>query len=586
MPSTDTPEIRIRGIGVSPGIAIGPVHVKEGLFIQPAEVEITEERVDSEIQRFHTALEATRAELKVVLDKAADDLGTDDAGIFDAHLLIAEDPTLISGVEKTIRTARLEAGGAFWRVIHRYTEAMRKSDNEYLRERLNDVEDVARRVVRQLRGLRPGVSHTEPHVLVAHDLLPSETVSMDRSLVRGFATESGSPTSHTAILARSLGIPAVVGLHDLSSHLRSGLPVLLDGYQGLVIIHPADETLAAYKQLAREKSRLNAQLHRIREGDATTRDGHRVIISSNIELASEMPQVLSQGAEGVGLYRTEFMFINRTTLPTEEEQAAEYAEVARTAGEHGVIIRTLDIGGDKLPAGEDWETEANPFLGWRGIRRSLQQPEVFKTQLRAILRASAHGRVRVMYPLISDVSQIRQASALLAECRDELTAEGVPMAESIEVGAMIEVPSAAVLADVLAKEVDFFSVGTNDLIQYTIAVDRVNERVAGLYQPWHPAILRLLRTVSEAAKSNGIWAGVCGEMAGDILMTPLLVGLGFVELSVGSSQIPRLKHAVRTLDHTECAALVERLLRTAGDAREIHRRSREMARTYYAELLD
>jgi phosphotransferase system enzyme I (PtsI) len=578
-------EIRIRGLGVSPGLAIGPAHFQVGFFVEPERVVLPPELAESEVARFRAALDSTRAQLQALLRKAAGDAGPASAQIFEAHLMMADDPALLAQVERGIREDHLQAESAFFNVMNRYMGSMRRFDDSYLRERVVDLEDVTRRVLGNMGGPCAVGQPDFAHILLTHDLAPSETLEMDRTRMLGFATEAGSQTSHTAIIARSLGIPAVVGLHDFHSHVHSGDLVLLDGHEGVLIVNPTSDTISTYESARRRRAHFDEQLHAIREGDATTRDGRRIIVSANIELAEEMPAVMSQGAEGVGLYRTEFLFLNRGDWPNEEEQAANYTQVARLAGENGVIIRTLDVGGDKLPLDEGWTPEENPFLGWRGIRRSLQQPSIFKIQLRAILRASAHGKVRVMYPLVSSIDEIIEANALLAECRDELRARGIPCDETMERGAMIEVPSAAVIADALAEEVDFFSVGTNDLVQYTIAVDRGNERVANLYQPWHPAILRLLQNVVDAASKAGIWAGVCGEMAGDITMTPLLVGLGFTEFSVGGGQLPRVKHAVRTLYASECSALVGRVLKMSRD-RQIFWRSRELARTYYAELLE
>jgi phosphotransferase system enzyme I (PtsI) len=578
-------EVHIRGLGVSPGLAVGRVHFHEELWVEPDLETMEPELAESEWARFQRAVALTKEQLQHLLDRAADDAGAEQAGIFEAHLLMAEDPALLSEVEKGIRNEHLRAEGAFFRVMEHYMTAMRKFDDAYLRDRVTDLDDVTRRVLANLRGHERRNGAEFDHVLLARDLAPSETMEMDRDHVLGFATEAGSPTSHTAILARSLGIPAVVGLHDIHSHVRAEDTVLLDGAAGVLIVNPARETIATYESARRRRARVDTQLYALREGEAVTRDGRRVLVAANIELADEIGAVMSQGAEGVGLYRTEFLFLNQAGFPSEDQQADDYAAVARGAGEYGVIIRTLDIGGDKLPVGDDGETEGNPFLGWRGIRRSLQQPDLFRTQLRAILRASAHGRVRVMYPLVSGVEEVRQANAMLASCMEELTTEGVAFDRSISRGAMIEVPSAAVVADMLAEEVDFFSVGTNDLIQYSIAVDRVNARVADLYQPCHPAIVRLLQNVVQAAEPAGLWAGVCGEMAGDILLTPLLVGLGFTELSVGASQIPRVKHAIRTLDAGECRDLVRRSLGLRHH-QEILARSRQMARSYYAELLE
>jgi len=578
-------EVYIRGLGVSPGLAVGRVHFHQGLMVEPALETVPEEAAGAEWERFERAVALTKEQLQHLLDRAADDVGAEQAGIFEAHLLMAEDPALLAEVERGIREEHWRAEGAFYRVMDHYMAAMRKFDDAYLRDRVTDLDDVTRRVLANLRGEERQGGAAFPHVLVAHDLAPSETMEMDRTQVLGFATEAGSPTSHTAILARSLGIPAVVGLHDIHSHVRPEDTVLLDGASGVLIVNPARETIATYESARRRRARVDSQLFALREGEAVTRDGQRIVVAANIELAEEIDAVMGQGAEGVGLYRTEFLFLNQEGFPSEEMQAADYAAAARGAGEHGVIIRTLDIGGDKLPAGGDWETEGNPFLGWRGIRRSLQQPDLFKTQLRAILRASAFGRVRLMYPLVSGVEEVRQANALLTDCMDELEAERVPFERTVERGAMIEVPSAAVVADMLAEEVDFFSVGTNDLIQYAIAVDRVNQRVADLYQPCHPAIVRLLQHVVQAAEPAGLWVGVCGEMASDIVLTPLLVGLGFTELSVGASQIPRVKHAIRTLDAGECRALVRRSLGLRHHG-EILARCRQMARSYYAELLE
>lgn len=578
-------EVYIRGLGVSPGLAVGRVYFHREMLVEPELERVGPEQADAEWERFEQALERTKDQLQGLLDRAADDVGAEQAGIFEAHLLMAEDPALLAEVEKGVRGEHLRAEGAFYRVMERYMVAMRKFDDAYLRDRVMDLDDVTRRILANLRGEERSGGAVFDHVLLARDLAPSETMEMDRARVLGFATEAGSPTSHTAILARSLGIPAVVGLHDVHSHVRPGDTVLLDGAEGVLIVNPTRETVVTYESARRRRARVDGQLHALREGEAVTRDGRRVLVAANIELADEIGSVMAQGAEGVGLYRTEFLFLHHGEEPGEEAQAENYAAAARGAGEHGVIIRTLDIGGDKLPAGGEWQSEGNPFLGWRGIRRSLQQTDLFRTQLRAILRASAHGRVRVMYPLVSGVEQVRQANALLAGCMEELAAEGIPFDASIGRGAMIEVPSAAVIADLLAGEVDFFSVGTNDLIQYSIAVDRVNERVADLYQPCHPAIIRLLRNVVEAAEASGLWVGVCGEMAGDIALTPLLVGLGFTELSVGASQIPRVKHAIRTLDAGECRELVRRALGLRHH-QEIFARSRQMARSYYAELLE
>src|SRR5438105_8716655 len=403
------------------------------------------------------------------------------------------------------------------------------------------------------------LSTAEPHSLVAHNLTPSDTATMNRELVLGIATDLGSRTSHTAIIARSLNIPAVVGLHDATEKLESGQHVLLDGYTGVVIVDPTPETLSYYGEVQIKKGLVAKELRQLRETSSTTSDGRHIVLSANIELPTDVESVAENGAEGIGLYRTEFLFGNRDTLPSEEEQYETYRKVAEPVKPKPRIIRTFDLGGDKLAAGVvDVGDELNPFLGWRAIRFCLENIDIFKTQLRAILRASAVGNVKIMFPMISGLAELRHAKAVLDECRREV---GDKKTAKMEVGAMIEIPSAAISADALAGEVDFFSIGTNDLIQYTIAVDRVNERIAHLYEPTHPAVLRLLKMIADAAHAHDIWVGVCGEMAGDIALIPLLLGLGMDELSAGATLVPRVKRAVQSLATKECQNLVDEALK-------------------------
>lgn len=576
-------EIVLVGIGVSPGIARGPVHLSTDVFETPEVEEIPESAVEGEVMRLQNALETTRSQIESMRDRIASEIGTNDADIFDAHLLMLEDRSVLDQVFSRIRKQKQNAEGAFYAVMTRYVETLKKMGDEYLRERTVDIEDVAQRVVRNLRGITSGLAPDEPHVLLSTELTPSDTAMLDRATVLGFATEGGSHTSHSTIMARSMGIPAIVGLPEITSRFHTGQDALLDGYGGLLIINPSEETLAAYAVTRRKKAALERHLREMVDLPAATTDGRRIVLAANIEFENEMGGVTAWGAEGIGLYRTEFFFLNRPALPTEDEQAENYARIAASAGPEGVIIRTLDIGGDKLHGLQDNLAEANPFLGWRGIRVSLKRRRLFKSQLRAILRASAVGRVRVMFPMISCLEELRDARAALQECQDELRAEGVVFDDTIEVGAMIEVPSAALTADALAREVDFFSIGTNDLIQYTLAVDRGNEMVADLYQPCHPAILKLLKHVSDSARRAGIWTGVCGEMAGDIMLTPLMVGLGFNELSMSTPQLPMIKYAVRKLPSARCKALVEEALEL-GEAGKIRERCREVALEYYSEL--
>lgn len=579
-------ELRFEGIAVAPGIARGRAIVH---WLEEEEIphrKIPPADIPAEIARFESALIATRAELLEMQQKIAEAIGTNDASIFDAHLLVVEDRTLIDEVLRSIETEHHNVEYAFQRVADRYCQSLSEIDDPYLRERVVDIEDVARRIIGHLLGRKGNRLHdqTEPHIIIAHNLTPSDTALLNRTLVLGFATEAGSKTSHTAIMARSLDIPAIVGLHDITAQIVTGDPLLIDGYRGILIARPSPETLREYELYELEKNAVEERLELIRDTSSTTADGINITLSANIELPGEMDDVLEQGAEGVGLYRTEFLFLNRDTPPSEEEQYENYRLVAERCGAHSVIIRTLDIGGDKEAAGLDLPAEDNPFLGCRAIRLCLENPEIFKPQLRAILRASAHGSVRMMYPMISGLGEFRQANAIVDVCKAELRAEGKPFNEDIEIGVMIEVPSAALAADILAREVKFFSIGTNDLIQYTIAVDRVNDRIAHLYKPTHPAILRLIRMVVQAARANGIWTGVCGEMAGDIVLTPLLLGLGVDELSTSPATVPRVKKAIQSLKLTECQALAEQALRTETSS-DILQLCLDLAHARYHDLV-
>ncbi len=580
-------ERRFHGVGVSPGIARGEVFVLRPDDVEPPHRKITEEEIPAEIARFESALIRTRAQILEMQQRIAEAIGAKDAGIFDAHLLVVEDRTLIDEVLRTLKRDHWNIEYAFQLVANRYSKTLSEIDDPYLRERALDINDVTRRVIHNLMGSggRNLSEMEERHILVSHNLTPSDTAQLNRQLVLGFATDVGSRTSHTAIMARSLNIPAVVALHDVSEALESGDQVLLDGYNGYLIVNPTDQTLWEYGELEVQKTAVEEKLTELRETPSTTLDGRHITLSANIELPDDVELVRKSGAEGIGLYRTEFFYINKEELPNEEEQYENYCRVAREMGGDSVIIRTLDLGGDKFMSALQLPEELNPFLGWRAIRFCLEQEEVFKTQLRAILRASALGNVRMMYPMISGLDELRRANAVLETCRQELRAEGKPFNEKMEIGAMIEVPSAALVADLLAKEVDFFSIGTNDLIQYTIAVDRINERIAHLYEPTHPAIIRLLRMIVNAAHAHNLWVGVCGEMAGEIALTPLLVGLGVDELSTGTALVPRVKRAVQSLDVGVCLQLVDEV-KNLESAAAIMEKCLEVARTYYPELLD
>jgi phosphotransferase system enzyme I (PtsI) len=579
-------ETRFQGVGVSPGIARGVLYVVEDDRDEVARHRIEPSEIPQEIGRFETALIQTRSQILEMQERIAQSIGAKDAGIFDAHLLVVEDRTLIDEVLRKLQADLCNVEFVFQEVASHYAQTLSQIDDPYLRERALDIQDVTRRVVRNLQGKAPkdflGLTH--PHVLLAHNITPSDTATMNRQYVLGLATDLGSRTSHTAIMARSLNTPAVVGLHDASEKLVSGREVLLDGYNGLLILDPTPETLWHYGELEHKRSLVAEQLTGLRETKSTTRDGRHIVLSANIELPDDVEAAPRNGAEGIGLYRTEFLYLNRTTLPSEEEQYATYRKVAEQVQPHPLIIRTFDLGGDKLAGVLDGDDEMNPFLGHRAIRFSLERPDIFKAQLRAIIRASAVGNVKVMFPMISGLEELRRALEVFEECKTELEKEGQEFDPKTEVGAMIEIPGAAMCAERLAREIDFFSIGTNDLIQYGLAVDRTNERVAHLYQPTHPAVVRLLKMVADAGHAHGIWVGVCGEMAGDLALTPLLLGLGMDELSVGASLVPRVKRAVQSLTLTECQNLVADSLELDTPS-AILARCTEMAQAHYGEVL-
>jgi phosphotransferase system enzyme I (PtsI) len=588
MSGDNTPkEIRFEGAGVSPGIARAKVHVVSDDFDEVVRHRIAASQVVDEISRFETALIQTRMQILQMQQRIAESIGAKDAAIFDAHLLVVEDRTLIDEVLRKLETELCNVEWIFQEVATRYAETLNRIDDPYLRERALDIQDVTKRVIRNLQGKGPKtfLALSEPHILVAHNLTPSDTASINKANVLGIATDLGSRTSHAAILARSLNIPAIVGLHDITAKLETGQHVLLDGNGGWLIVDPTPKTLAQYAEIESRRAKVTAKLKELRETTSTTRDGRHIVLSANIELPGDVDAVESNGAEGVGLYRTEFLYLNRPTLPTEDEQYEIYRKVAERVRPDPLIIRTFDLGGDKLAPGTvDIADELNPFLGWRAIRFCLENLDIFKTQLRAILRASSVGNVKIMFPMISGLDELRHAIAVLDECKEELRSAKIDMAERLEVGAMIEIPSAAICASVLATEVDFLSIGTNDLIQYALAVDRVNEKIAHLYQPTHPAVLRLLKMIADAAHAHNLWVGVCGEMAGDIALIPLLLGLGMDELSTAAILVPRVKRAVQSLTIPECRELVEKTFKL-DTASEILARCLELADKRYGDLL-
>ena len=525
---------------------------------------MADNEVAEEISRFEKALVETRRQILEVQRKVLENLGAKEADIFEAHLLMLEDQVLVDEVIRPIRDQKVNAEYAFHTVAERYVTALVAANDEYLRERASDMRDLTSRVLDNLLKSKTNLicaTHRAMH-LVSHDLSPSTTAQLDKKFVLGFATDIGGQTSHTAIMAQSLGIPAVVGLQIASQELESGNDALLDGYNGTVVVNPTDQTLFEYGQLSQRKASLEEKLREIQHQPAVTLDGKSIHLSANIEDPADTEAVIAHGAEGVGLFRTEYLFINRESLPTEEEQYQSYRKVATALKPNSVIIRTLDLGGDKFASHLQLAKEVNPFLGWRAIRFCLAQPQFFRAQLRAILRASAEGNVKMMYPMISGLDELNQANAIVEKCKSELRAEGVPFDEKMDIGAMIEIPSAALIADALATHVKFFSIGSNDLIQYTLAADRTNEKVSHLYEPTHPAIIRLIKTTIDAAHRHGIWAGVCGEIAGDPVLTPLLIGLGVDELSAAPAVIAHVKYMIRGLKLNEAQALAEFALQT------------------------
>lgn len=581
-------ERRYHGIGVSPGVVRAQIRVELTSFIEPDRYKIDSGDVASERKRLEEALVETRRQIRALQDDVQQTLGSEHASIFEAHLLVLEDYSVMDEVFQRVNSDHINIDAALRDVFRRYIDGLRNLHDSYLSERAIDLEDVLRRI---LRNLRPGEEpqgpadvHPGPYVLVSHDLTPSEMATLDRKVVWGLATEAGSRTSHVAILALSLNLPAVVGLGPLDGDIKNGDEVLLDGYRGVLIHLPSEATKKAYEGFERKQEHLREELATLVDKTSVTEDGFRVILSCNIEFAEEADRVRALGGEGVGLYRTEFFYLNRTELPTEQQLVDDYSRVAKVCGEDGVIIRTLDAGGDKIASGLFHQPEANPFLGWRGIRLCLSQPELFKTQLRAILRASAGTKVSVMFPMVCGLEEFRQGRAYLEEAKDELRRQGVPYSENIHVGVMMEVPAAVMMADSIAREADFLSVGTNDLVQYTLAVDRGNEQVSSLYSPHHPAVLRFLQMVSEAAHKHGIWAGVCGEMASDMLAIPILIGLRMSELSVAPGQLLAVKRAVRQLNAAECEALFRECL-PLETAAEVKERCRALAQKRYPELL-
>jgi len=577
-------EFTVQGIAASKGIAYGQVF----LYLQ-SELEVPRYTVDpdkrvAEIARFEQALIVTRQQIAKIQEQVTKNLSEEEALIFDAHLLVIEDQALIGETIRDFEKTGLNIETCFNAVAQRYIQAFAEIDDEYLRERAADIKDVAKRVLHVLLGQTAGslTALVEKRIIVANDISPSEAAGIDRSAALGIVTDEGSRTSHAVIVARSMKIPAVVGTEDLTTKLKDGDWLMVDGYDGVVIVNPTEQTLFRYGKIQKAKQSFESRLMTANELAAETLDGVAVTLRANIEKPDEVAQVKQYRAAGVGLYRTEFLFLSSDKVPTEEQQYAAYREIVSGLAPAPVTIRTLDVGGDKPLPGDPGliGPEANPFLGFRAIRMCLENPEMFKNQLRAILRASAHGAVELMYPMISGPDELDRANALLAEARAELKQRGQAYDATMRVGTMIEIPSAAIAGEVLAEKSGFFSIGTNDLIQYLLAIDRGNSRIAHLYDPTHPAVLRMLKLIVDTGHARGIKVSVCGEMAGDAIYAPLLLGLGVDELSMTPTLVPSVRYLVRVMKMSDARALAAEALKQT-DAKKTY----ALAEAFYNERM-
>ncbi len=573
------------GIGASPGIAIARSHLLNRARVAGIERRILPNEVDDEIANFQAAVDKAKAQLLEVKEHAAD-LHAEHLYIIDTHLLILDDQQLFNATINLIRSELLNAEGALSRTLRRLRQVFDSISDEYLRERRSDIDSVGDRLLRNLLGeIRESLEGlTCQAIVVAHDLSPADTMQLDRNKVVGFVTDVGGRTSHTAILARSLGIPAVLGLENVSTQVASGEPMIIDGISGTVILNPSPETFREYLVRKQRYDYLEKELLSYRLLPAETQDGYRVALRGNVELHDDIAVARGQGVEGIGLFRTEFLFMVADHPPSEEEQYRAYRAAVEIMAPHPVTIRTLDVGGDKFVPELNLLDEANPVMGLRAVRFSLKEGNLFRTQLRAILRAAAHGDVRVMFPMISGVAEIRACKHVVEKLRQELLDEGVPVGP-LSLGIMVETPSAVLIADLMAREVDFFSVGTNDLIQYCLAIDRSNEHVAYLYEPSHPAVLRALKQVCDAAGKAGIDVSICGEMAGEQLYSLVLIGLGFTELSMNPAAIPRVKRLMRQATITEARELVASLL-TLPTAAEVARSLESQLARRFPEIFE
>ncbi|WP_432521033.1 phosphoenolpyruvate--protein phosphotransferase [Staphylococcus aureus] len=549
----------IKGIAASDGVAIAKAY----LLVEPDLTFDKNEKVtdvEGEVAKFNSAIEASKVELTKIRNNAEVQLSADKAAIFDAHLLVLDDPELIQPIQDKIKNENANAATALTDVTTQFVTIFESMDNEYMKERAADIRDVSKRVLSHILGVElPNPSMIdESVVIVGNDLTPSDTAQLNKEFVQGFATNIGGRTSHSAIMSRSLEIPAIVGTKSITQEVKQGDMIIVDGLNGDVIVNPTEDELIAYQDKRERYFADKKELQKLRDADTVTVDGVHAELAANIGTPNDLPGVIENGAQGIGLYRTEFLYMGRDQMPTEEEQFEAYKEVLEAMNGKRVVVRTLDIGGDKELSYLNLPEEMNPFLGYRAIRLCLAQQDIFRPQLRALLRASVYGKLNIMFPMVATINEFREAKAILLEEKENLKNEGHDISDDIELGIMVEIPATAALADVFAKEVDFFSIGTNDLIQYTLAADRMSERVSYLYQPYNPSILRLVKQVIEASHKEGKWTGMCGEMAGDETAIPLLLGLGLDEFSMSATSILKARRQINGLSKNEMTELANR----------------------------
>ena len=560
----------IKGIAASDGVAIAKAY----LLVEPDLTFDKNEKVtdvEGEVAKFNNAIEASKVELTKIRNNAEVQLGADKAAIFDAHLLVLDDPELIQPIQDKIKNENANAASALTDVTTQFVTIFESMDNEYMKERAADIRDVSKRVLSHILGVElPNPSMIdESVVIVGNDLTPSDTAQLNKEFVQGFATNIGGRTSHSAIMSRSLEIPAIVGTKSITQEVKQGDMIIVDGLNGDVIVNPTEDELIAYQDKRERYFADKKELQKLRDADTVTVDGVHAELAANIGTPNDLPGVIENGAQGIGLYRTEFLYMGRDQMPTEEEQFEAYKEVLEAMDGKRVVVRTLDIGGDKELSYLNLPEEMNPFLGYRAIRLCLAQQDIFRPQLRALLRASVYGKLNIMFPMVATINEFREAKAILLEEKENLKNEGHDISDDIELGIMVEIPATAALADVFAKEVDFFSIGTNDLIQYTLAADRMSERVSYLYQPYNPSILRLVKQVIEASHKEGKWTGMCGEMAGDQTAVPLLVGMGLDEFSMSATSILKTRSLMKRLDTAKMAELAYRALKECDTMEEV-----------------